>query len=64
MLAEFDPDEIVDGNLRFMDSFRTKFERLPVLEVMKEHIHVSYMLEVGLLGNKTGPRLLAFAHGK
>lgn len=64
MLAEFNPDEIVHGNLRFVESFRTKVKRLPVLGVVKGHNHVSHMLEVGLPGNRTGPRLLAFAHGK
>lgn len=64
MLAEFDPDEIVDGSLRIVDSFRAKMERLQVLEVVKGHNHVSYMLGVGVPGDLTGPRLLDFAHGK
>lgn len=62
MSAEYDPDEMVDGNLRFVDCFRKKMERLPVLEMIKGHNHVSYMLGVGLPGNTTGARLLAFVH--
>lgn len=64
MLAEFDPDETVDGNLRFLDAFRKKMNRLPVLEVMKGHNHVSYVLGVGLAGHTIGARLLAFVHGE
>ncbi|KAJ3536828.1 hypothetical protein NM208_g6486 [Fusarium decemcellulare] len=64
MLAEFDPDEIVDGNLRFVDAFRKKMQRIPRLEVMKGHNHVSYVLGVGLPENTIGARLLAFVHGQ
>ncbi|KAL7911413.1 Alpha/Beta hydrolase protein [Trichoderma velutinum] len=64
MLAEFDSDEIVDGNLRFVDAFRKKIQRLPVLEIMKGHNHISYCLGIGLPDNAIGERLLAFVHGK
>ena len=64
MLAEFDPDEIVDGNLRFVEAFRKKTQRLPLLEVMKGHNHVSYSLGIGLPENTIGARLLAFVFDK
>jgi acetyl esterase/lipase len=64
MLAEFDSNEIVDGNLRFMNIFRKKMQRLPVLEVMKGHNHISYTLGIGLPENTIAPRLLSFIHGE
>ncbi|KAH6954119.1 hypothetical protein HG530_015872 [Fusarium avenaceum] len=64
MLAEFDPDEIVDGNLRFVEAFRAKTQRLPLLEVMKGHNHVSYSLGIGLPENTIGQRLVAFVFNK
>lgn len=38
MLGEFDLNEIVDGNLIFVEEYRKKFSRLPLLEVMKKAI--------------------------
>jgi hypothetical protein len=60
MLAEFDSNEIVDGNLMFIEEYRKRFSKLPVLEVMKGHNHISYFLGLGLEGDKLGKRILDF----
>lgn len=61
MLAEYDPEEQVDGNLMFVEAYRNKFKRLPLAEVMKGHNHISYTLGLGLEGDVVGPRILSFA---
>lgn len=60
MLAQFDSDEIVNGNLMFADEYRKKFSRLPLLEVLKSHNHISYFLGIGLEGDVLGKRILEF----
>ncbi|CZR58654.1 uncharacterized protein PAC_08546 [Phialocephala subalpina] len=64
MLGEFDPNEIVDGNLMFVEEYRKKFRKLPCLEVIKGHNHISYFLGIGLEGDKLGKRILNFIASK
>ncbi|KAH8646777.1 Alpha/Beta hydrolase protein [Xylariales sp. PMI_506] len=61
MVGELDSNEIVDGNLAFVDAYRKKHKRLPLFEVMKGHNHISNILEIGLPSDTVGPRILAFA---
>ncbi|KAF7541790.1 hypothetical protein G7054_g219 [Neopestalotiopsis clavispora] len=60
MVAEFDSNEIVDGNLRFVDAYRKKYSRMPLFEVMAGHNHISNILAIGLPGDAVGKRILAF----
>lgn len=60
MLAEFDANEIVDGNLMLVEDYRKKLSRLPLLEVIQGHNHISYALGFGLDDDILGPRLLNF----
>lgn len=64
MLAEFDANEIVDGNLMFVNEYRKKLSRLPLLEVIQGHNHISYFLGIGLDGDNVGPRILGFTKSK
>lgn len=59
-VGEYDSDEIVDGNLQFVEAYRTTMKRLPVLEVLADHNHISYALGLGLPDDTVGPRLLRF----
>lgn len=61
MVAEFDSNEIVDGNLAFVDAYRSKYKRLPLFEVMPGHNHISNTLAIGLPDDLVGKRILAFA---
>ena len=61
MVAELDSDEIVNGNLRFVEAFRHKCCRMPLLEVMAGHNHISNTLEIGLPSDLVGPRILRIA---
>ena len=61
MVAELDSNEIVDGNLAFVDEHRKKFRRLPLFEVMRGHNHISNTLEIGLPGSLVAKRILEFA---
>jgi len=58
MIGEFDPHEIVEGNVRFVQAFRKRMGHLPVLEVMEGHNHISYALGIGAAGDEIGPRIL------
>jgi acetyl esterase len=60
MVAELDSNEIVDGNMAFIDAYRKKFNRLPLFEVMKGHNHISNTLAIGLPDDLVGKRILAF----
>jgi len=64
MLAEFDSNEIVDGNLMWVNEYRKKLSKLPLLEVIPGHNHISYALGIGLEGDIVGPRILSFMKGK
>ncbi len=61
MVAEFDSDEIVNGNLAFVEEYRKIYNRLPLFEVMKGHNHISNTLAIGLPDDFVGKRILAFA---
>lgn len=61
MVAEFDSNEIVDGNLAFVDAYRKKFKKMPLFEVMPGHNHISNTLAIGLPNDLVGKRILAFA---
>lgn len=61
MVAELDSNEIVDGNLAFVDEHRKRFRRLPLFEVMRGHNHISNTLEIGLPESLVGKRILEFA---
>lgn len=63
MVAEFDSNEIVNGNLKFVGAYREKFSKMPVFEVMPGHNHISYTLAMGLPSDAVGKRILAFALG-
>lgn len=60
MLGQFDSNEIVDGNLMFVEEYRKKFSKLPLLEIIPGHNHISYYLSLGLEGNLLGRRILEF----
>lgn len=60
MVAEMDPNEIVDGNLEFVQAYRTRFRRLPRFEVMMGHNHISNTLGIGLPDDVVGKRILEF----
>lgn len=61
MVAELDSNEIVDGNIAFVNAYRKKNRRLPLLEVMEGHNHISNTLAIGLPDDAVGKRILAFA---
>jgi acetyl esterase/lipase len=63
MVGEYDPDEIVEGNMQFLAAYEQKMQRLPLLEVLDGHNHISYALGIGLEGDLVGPRILAFVLG-
>lgn len=58
MVGEFDPNEIVEGNMRVVQEFRKKTGHMPVFEVMEGENHISYALGVGIEGSEVGPRIL------
>lgn len=62
ILAEFDPNETIDGNMMFVQEYRKKYNKLPMLEVLKGHNHVSCLYSMGLggPGDVLGPRILSF----
>ncbi|KAH8682248.1 Alpha/Beta hydrolase protein [Xylariales sp. PMI_506] len=63
-LAEYDiHTEVIAGHLEFVRDYLLRFGKLPLLEVLKGHNHVSYALGLGLDGegpDEAGPRLLRF----
>lgn len=60
MVAELDPNEIVDGNLEFVQAYRARFSRMPRFEVMMGHNHISNTLGIGLPDDAVGKRILEF----
>ncbi|KAB5522148.1 Alpha/Beta hydrolase protein [Coniochaeta sp. 2T2.1] len=63
MWSEWEFGEIVDGTVEWFEDYRKKFRRLPILETMKGHNHVSYCFGLGLEGEeyeKVGRRLVEF----
>lgn len=63
MLGQLDPNEIVDGNLMFIEEYRKKLSKLPLLEIMEGHNHISYYLGLGLDNDPVGKRVLEFIVG-
>jgi acetyl esterase len=60
ILGEFDPNEIVDGNFMLVEEYRKRFARIPSLEVLKGHNHISYFYGIGLGDDRLGKRVLEF----
>ena len=63
LLGQYEPNEIVDGNMMFVEEYRKKFSKLPLMEVMRGHNHISYFLGLGLDGDAVGKRILEFTVG-
>jgi acetyl esterase/lipase len=64
MVGEAEADEILDGTFEFLSDYRKRFAKLPVVEVLKGHNHVSYTLGIGLDEPEyaaVGSRLISFA---
>lgn len=64
MVGEAEADEILDGTFDFLSDYRKRFSKLPVLEVLKGHNHVSYTFGLGLDEPEyaaVGTRLISFA---
>lgn len=65
MVGEAEADEILDGTFEFLGDYRKRFSKLPVLEVLKGHNHVSYTFGLGLDEPEyaaVGQRLIAFVN--
>ena len=62
-IGEAEADEILEGTFEFVNDYRKRFAKMPVLEVLKGHNHVSYTFGLGLddpLYDAVGERLLGF----
>lgn len=62
-VAEYEADEILAGTWEFVADYKRRFGRLPLLEVIKGHNHLSYVLGLGLEDpdlDRFGRRLLDF----
>ncbi|KAF9891419.1 hypothetical protein FE257_004275 [Aspergillus nanangensis] len=57
-VGEFDAQEIVLGNLMFLESFLRKRKRVARFEVLKGQNHISYALAIDVEGDEVGPRIL------
>ncbi|CAI7663835.1 unnamed protein product [Penicillium glandicola] len=62
-VGEFDPEEIVNGNLMFIQDWLQRFKRMPHFEVLKGHNHISYALAVGLDDDEVGPSIVRYIEG-
>lgn len=63
LVGEFEADEILEGTWEFVADYKKRFGKLPILEVMPGHNHVSYSFGLGLDApeyEKVGQRLLRF----
>lgn len=61
LVGEFEADEILEGTWEFVAEYKKRFGKLPLLEVMEGHNHVSYGFGLGLEApeyEKTGRRLV------
>ena len=63
LVAEFDTDEIANGNFLFIDEYRKKLPRVPIIEVLKGHNHISSNFSIGLENDAIGPKILRFISG-
>ncbi|KAG2418896.1 hypothetical protein HFD88_001998 [Aspergillus terreus] len=59
-VGEFDSEEIVRGNLMFLEKYVQTLKRMPRFEMLMGHNHISYALAMGLEGDEIGPRVLAW----
>ncbi|KAL4887281.1 alpha/beta-hydrolase [Aspergillus karnatakaensis] len=59
-VGELDSEEIVKGNMMFVNDSMQLVKRLPLLEVLEGHNHISYALSIGLEGDEVGPRIVRF----
>lgn len=60
-VGEHEADEILEGTWEFVAEYKKRFGKLPILEVLKGHNHVSYCFGLGLEApeyEKVGKRLL------
>lgn len=48
MVGEAEAEEILEGTFEFVGDYRKRFAKMPLLEVMKGHNHVSYTFGLGL----------------
>lgn len=48
LVAEYEADEILEGTWEFVAEYKKRFGKLPILEVLKGHNHVSYGFGLGL----------------
>ncbi|KAB8226682.1 Alpha/Beta hydrolase protein [Aspergillus novoparasiticus] len=62
-VAEFDFQECLQGNLKFMQAFSKRMKYLPTYQVLPGHNHVSYCLSIGLQGDEVGPRIVEWVRG-
>lgn len=60
MIAELDSNEIIDGNFEFVHEYRARFNRLPRLDIMMGHNHISNTLGIGLPDDTVGKQILEF----
>ncbi|ROW04507.1 hypothetical protein VMCG_05044 [Cytospora schulzeri] len=47
MVGEYDADEILEGTFEFVTDYRKRFAKMPLIEVLKGHNHISYTLGLG-----------------
>lgn len=57
-VAEYEFDEIVEGTMGCVETYREKLQRFPLIETIEGENHVSYIYTLGTKGNRMGPRLL------
>ncbi|KUI64430.1 Pyrethroid hydrolase Ces2a [Cytospora mali] len=48
MIGEVEAEEILEGTFEFVNDYRKRFGKVPLLEVMKGHNHASYTFGLGL----------------
>jgi hypothetical protein len=62
-VGEYDPNEIVEGNLEWLNEYRRIVKRMPLWEVLEGQNHISYALSIGVEGEEVGERILRFVAG-
>ncbi|CAN8102661.1 unnamed protein product [Discula destructiva] len=63
MVGELEADEILEGTWEFVAAYKARFGKLPLLEVLKGHNHITYCFGLGLDEpdyERVGKRLLGF----
>lgn len=64
-VGEWEADEILAGTWEFVSDYKKRFGKLPLLEVIKGHNHLSYVIGLGLDEpdlERFGRRILDFVH--